>query len=87
MYIRGYVALLIFGFTQTSLAGSISGKGHLIQDDQVHPVLMEEVLDTCGEPKRREGNVLVHDQAGGVENALHFNDAGELESVDELERQ
>ena len=87
MHIRGYVVLLVFGFTQTSYAGSINCRGHLIEDDQVHPVLMEEVLDTCGEPKRRESNVLVYDQVGGVESALHFNDAGELENVDELERQ
>lgn len=87
MYLRIYLGVLVLGLSQTAFAGSIRCQGHLFQDDQVHPVLMSEVLDKCGEPKRREGNVLVYDQPGGTQSSLQFNDAGELETVEEMEGQ
>jgi len=87
MHLRICLVVMVSGLSQTTFAGSIRCQGHLFQDDQVHPVLMSEVLDKCGEPKRREGNVLVYDQSGGVQSRLHFNDAGELENVEEMEGQ
>jgi len=87
MYLRICLVVLISGLSQTAFAGSIRCQGHLFQDDQVHPVSMNEILDKCGEPKRREGNVLVYDQPGGAQSRLQFNDAGELENVEEMEGQ
>jgi len=74
--------LLFAGSVQ---AGSISCGSATIADDQPDAPLTEHIISHCGEPASKNGNDWIYDRRdmGGGFYILHFNDSGELESIDE----
>ena len=87
MFTRSFITGLVLSMPMSVYADSIRCDGELFQDDQINPVSLGQVIETCGEPKHREGNTLVYEQPGGANMALHFNDAGELENIDKAGHQ
>lgn len=61
-----------------AFAGDMRCGGQIIQDDQVHPFTMAQVLDICGEPSERDGERWTYEDQGKV---LVFNDSGELVAI------
>lgn len=74
-------ALLLSGAVQ---AGSMYCGGALVTDDQPDGQFQQQILKKCGEPTARDGNDWLYDRANVGEGiyVLHFNDAGELESIE-----
>jgi hypothetical protein len=73
--------LLLAGTVQ---AGSMYCGGALITDDQPDGQFKQQILKKCGEPTSRDGNDWLYDRADVGEGmyVLHFNDSGELESIE-----
>lgn len=82
-----YVAILVFFLAEAAAAGTIRCNGQVIEDDTVDPVMLSEVLEKCGEPRSREGSVLIYDQPGDMQGVLRFNDSYELERLEVERRQ
>jgi hypothetical protein len=82
LYIAAGAALLLAG---TAHAGTMSCGDAFITDDQPQPLYKQEILEQCGEPTSREGNNWFYDRSdmGQGIYILHFNDAGQLASIEE----
>jgi hypothetical protein len=75
-------ALLMAGSAQ---AGSMTCGDAIITDDQPDGQFTSQILAQCGEPTARNGNDWLYDRAdvGQGTYVLHFNDAGQLESIEQ----
>lgn len=82
MHARIYFTVLMFCLAETAGADIIRCGGQVTEAERLDPLLLSEVLEKCGQPRSREGNVLVYDQPGGMQGVLRFNSAGELEDID-----
>jgi hypothetical protein len=74
--------LLIAASTQ---AGTISCGSATITDGQLEGQLTAQILEQCGEPNSRNGDDWYYDRSDVGEGLyiLHFNDSGQLESIEE----
>lgn len=52
----------------------------LIAGDQIHPLLMPQVLEKCGEPTERDGDRWFYQEQGKI---LVFNGSGELDHIED----
>jgi hypothetical protein len=75
-------ALLLAG---TAQAGTLRCGNAFITDDQPDGQSRQQVLAKCGEPTNRDGDDWYYDRAdvGQGTYVLHFNDSGELESIEQ----
>ena len=75
-------ALLLAGTVQ---AGTLTCGDAIVTDNQPEGQFKEQILALCGEPTSREGNNWFYDRAdvGQGTYILHFNDAGQLDSIEQ----
>ena len=74
-------ALMLYG---TARAETMTCGSSLITDDQTDGLFSEQVQAQCGAPTAMEGNDWIYDRTDVGEGTyvLHFNDSGELESIE-----
>lgn len=74
--------LLLAGTVQ---AGSIYCGDALVTDDQPDGQFQQQILAKCGEPTSRDGDDWLYDRSDVGEGTyvLHFNDSGQLESIEQ----
>ena len=77
-----FAALLLAGNAQ---AGSMSCGASIIDDGQPDGQFKQQILAQCGEPTSKDGDNWFYNRAdvGQGTYILHFNDSGQLESIDE----
>ena len=63
-----------------ALAEDMRCGNQIIQDDQMHPLTTDQVLDICGEPSQRDGERWTYQDQRKV---LVFNDSGELVAIED----
>jgi len=78
--IAGCAGLLLAATTQ---AGSISCGDAIITDDQDEGQTTMQILDQCGQPTSQDGDTWLYDRSdvGQGTYILHFDDSGQLESI------
>ena len=81
-YLSMMLVSLFVLVSQQSSAGTIMCGSYAIQDDQINAQTRADVEEKCGVPDRSSGNNDYYRQEN-VTYRLHFNDAGELESITE----
>jgi len=64
------------------MAGEIRCKGQVIHDDQIKPMLKNEILEKCAEPQFKDYDRFVY-RHNNVEMILRFNEEGELQTITE----
>ncbi len=81
-YIAGFTGLLLCG---TAQAGSITCGEAIITDDQLDGQVTQQILDKCGQPTSKDGDNWLYDRSdvGQGIYVLHFNDSGQLDSIEE----
>ena len=69
----------------TAQAGTMTCGDAIITDDQPDGQLTQQILAQCGEPTSKDGDNWLYDRAdvGQGIYVLHFNDSGQLESIEE----
>jgi hypothetical protein len=80
LYIAGFAGVLMAGIAQ---AGSITCGDAIITDDQDVGQTTQQVLQQCGPPTSQEGDNWIYDrtdQGQGI-YTLHFDDSGQLDSI------
>jgi len=72
-------------FAGTVQAGSISCGDATITDDQDMGQTTMQILDQCGEPTSKDGDNWMYDRSdvGQGIYILHFNDSGQLDSIEQ----
>jgi hypothetical protein len=80
--IAGFTGLLL---AATAQAGSITCGDAMITDDQPDGQFQEQILQQCGEPTSKDGDDWFYDRSdvGQGTYVLHFNDSGQLESIEQ----
>lgn len=75
-------ALLLAG---TAQAGTMNCGESIIVDGQPDGPFKQQILAQCGEPTSEDGDDWFYDRAdvGQGTYILHFNDSGQLESIEE----
>lgn len=78
-------AMLVFPLVSSlsTMAGSIKCQGKIFEDGQIKPATKNEIRAKCGNPDEERHNDWVYKDYGENPRVLHFNDAGELESIQE----
>ena len=84
-YLSLIVVPLFILVSHAATAGAMKCGTHLIEDGQSPGQSRTDIEEQCGPPERSAGNIL-HYMIGDVMYRLQFNDAGELESIDELQQ-
>ena len=80
----GFITFLLLAISAGSVtAGSIRCQGEVIRDDQIKPLTEAQVREKCGKPVAEDYHVLTYKTEANVLKVLHFNDAGNLESITE----
>ncbi|MFH0341108.1 MAG: hypothetical protein ACHBNF_03050 [Chromatiales bacterium] len=81
-YIAGFTGLLLDG---TAQAGSMTFGQAIITDDQLDGQVTQQILDKCGQPTSKDGDNWLYDRSdvGQGIYVLHFNDSGQLDSIEE----
>ncbi len=80
----GFITFLLLAISTGSVtAGSIRCQGELLLDDQTAPLTETQVREKCGQPVAQDFRVLTYRTEDNVTRVLHFNDAGELETITE----
>jgi len=64
-----------------AMVGSMMCGGTVIQDRQLEPVTLEQVLAACGEPTTKEPGQWVYAKPGELAKILRFDDGGDLLSI------
>jgi hypothetical protein len=79
------VAALAALLAGTAQAGSITCGDAIITDDQLDGQFQQQILAQCGEPTSRDGNNWLYNRADVGEGTyvLHFDDAGQLQSIEQ----
>ena len=64
-------------------AGSISCGDATITDDQDEGPTTQQILEQCGPPSSQDGDNWIYDRSDEGQGIyiLHFNDAGQLDSI------
>jgi hypothetical protein len=85
-----YIPIAIAGFAglllaATAQAGSITCGDAMITDDQDVGQTTAQVLDQCGPPTSKDGGNWIYDRSNDGQGIyiLHFNDAGQLDSIEQ----
>ena len=80
LYIAGFTGMLMAAMAQ---AGSITCGDVTITDDQDVGQTTEQVLQQCGAPTSQEGDNWIYDRSDQGEGTyiLHFDDSGQLDSI------
>jgi hypothetical protein len=78
--IAACACLLLVG---TADAGSITCGDAIITDDQDVGQTTQQVLDQCGPPTSQDGDNWIYDRSNQGQGIyiLHFDDSGELDSI------
>ena len=79
------LAICVTVFAESVLAGSIACNGTIIADDQRDAQFKQQILDQCGQPTSMEDDDWIYDRSdvGQGIYVLHFNDNGQLDSIEE----
>jgi hypothetical protein len=80
--VSGILAMLPAASAQ---AGTLRCGGDIIIDDQLSGQFKEQILEQCGAPTDKNGDDWLYDRTdvGDGVYVLHFNDDGQLESIEE----
>lgn len=63
------------------MAANMECSTHMISDEEVNGQTKSEIKKKCGQPDEIEGNNWYYKKESGAVYRLHFNDDGELESI------
>jgi len=80
--VAGILAVLL---TASAQAGTLRCGGEIISDDHSSGQFKEQILEQCGAPTDKNGDDWLYDRTdvGDGVYVLHFNDDGQLESIQE----
>ena len=79
--------LVIFVFSvyvEASFAGSITCRGHFIEDDTLQPVSKSTVREKCGRPAIQESAKDIYDMHNGTKIMVRYTSDDEVRSIEEI---
>lgn len=80
------VYLLILMFGEIVVAGSITCRGHIIEDDTLEPVLKSTVRQKCGEPETQKLGGDLYKMPNGTSIVVRYNASQEVQSIEEVSK-
>jgi hypothetical protein len=83
---RSAFILVISIYVDTSIAGSITCKGHIIEDDTLEPVSKNTVREKCGEPISSEFGTDIFHMPNGTKIMVRYNASHEVQSIEEVSK-
>jgi hypothetical protein len=70
-----------------AFAGSMYCGTQIITDDEMQGESTQSIREKCGAPDEKNGNNWVYKHSDGATYRLHFNDNGELGSIELVEKE
>ncbi len=74
-------AIIMLSAPTLAVEGFMRCGNHLISGEDIEGPTKAEVLEKCGEPTSREGDMWVYEEPGKPTRVLHF-DGGRLERIE-----
>lgn len=80
---RLVLILMLSIYVEASIAGSITCRGHIIEDDSPEPVLKSTVREKCGEPASDELYEDIYHMPNGTRIMIRYS-GSEVKSIEEV---
>ena len=78
------IFVVIVVYAQSSIAGSITCNGHIIQDDTLEPVSKSAVREKCGEPVSSKFGADIFHMPNGTKIMVKYNASHQVQSIEEV---
>ena len=81
---RLLIILVLSVYIEVSFAGSITCRGHYIEDDTLQPVSKRTVREKCGRPAVQESDKDIYDMPNGTKIMVRYTSDNEVRSIEEI---
>ena len=81
---RLLIILVLSVYVEASFAGSITCRGHFIEDDTLQPVSKHTVREKCGMPAVKEYDKDIYDMPNGTKIMVRYTSDDDVQSIEEI---